>query len=262
MDHTYWHKQTADKPLFPDLLWSRPENRRQAGKLYIIGGNAMGFAAAASAYSAATQAGIGTARVLLPDSLAKTVSKLFPEAEYAPSTPSGSFSQAALGVLLEGSAWSDGVLLAGDFGKNSETAVILEQALQKYSGQLTMVGDGLDYFLQQPALLLSRQQSVLVPSFAQLQKLASASGFPIALTSTMDFLQLVKALHDFSIQNKAAVVLTHIDTTFIAVSGQVSTTKPVVRSGIDLAAHAAVWWLQNPSQPFAALSSAAIKTNS
>ena len=44
MNHDYWHKQTSSKPLFPELIWSRPENRQLAGKLLIIGGNLHGFA--------------------------------------------------------------------------------------------------------------------------------------------------------------------------------------------------------------------------
>ena len=59
------------------MLWSRPENKKHAGKLLVVGGNAQGFAAAAEGYSYADKAGAGTVRVLLPDSLQKTVSKLF-----------------------------------------------------------------------------------------------------------------------------------------------------------------------------------------
>ncbi|MDO8591435.1 MAG: hypothetical protein Q7R60_00720, partial [bacterium] len=85
MANTYWLKQTKDKPLFPDLLWSRPENKRLAGKLLVVGGNLYGFSAPGTAYGAALKAGVGTARVLLPDKLQKTVGKLIPEAEFVPS---------------------------------------------------------------------------------------------------------------------------------------------------------------------------------
>src|SRR5665213_2726910 len=153
MDHNYWHKQAADKPLFPDLLWSRPEHTAQAGKLGIVGGNAHGFSAAAEAYMQADKAGIGTARVLLPDSLQKTVGRIFEAGEYAPSTPSGSFSQSALAEFLDLSGWAEAVLMAGDFGHNSETAIVLEQFISKYSGQLTLVGDAVDYFMSKPQTL-------------------------------------------------------------------------------------------------------------
>ena len=47
-------KQTKAKPFFPDLLWSRPENKFHAGKLLIVGGNAQAALAPAQAYMLAT----------------------------------------------------------------------------------------------------------------------------------------------------------------------------------------------------------------
>jgi NAD(P)H-hydrate repair Nnr-like enzyme with NAD(P)H-hydrate dehydratase domain len=96
MENTNWFKQTPDKPLFADLLWSKPENRLHAGKLLIIGGNKHLVAAPGVAYSAAQKAGIGACRVILPDSTKRMVGKVFPEAEFAPSTPSGSFARESL----------------------------------------------------------------------------------------------------------------------------------------------------------------------
>ena len=259
MDRSYWHKQTSDQPLFPDLLWSRPENKRQAGKLLIIGGNAHGFAAPAEAYAEAGRAGVGTARVLLPDSLQKTVGKIFEAGEYAPSTPSGSFSQQALAELLDMAGWADGVLLAGSLGRNSETAILLEQFVSKYKGQLTLSQDALDYFIQQPSPILDRADTLLVPTFSQLQKLGTASHFATAFSSSMDFLHVIDALHEFTTKHTAGIILKHPETLFVAVKGQVSTTKPPPDgSETKLAAHAATWWLQNPGKTFEAPSCSAL----
>lgn len=258
MDHTYWHKQTTDQPLFPDLLWSRPENRAHAGKLGIIGGNLHGFAAAAEAYSFASDAGVGTTRVLLPDSLKSTVGKVFEAGEYAPSTPSGSFSQKALAEFLELAMWTDSILLAGDFGQNSETAIVLESFLSKFSGQVTLTDDSMNYFLNQPQRLLSRPETLLVLDLPQLQKLAVGAKFPQAFTSTMDFLRLVEMLHNFTITFKPSIIVIHQDTVYIAVNGQVSTTKSNSKPH-QIAPYASVFWLQNPTEPFEALSSSIIK---
>jgi hypothetical protein len=259
--HNFWHKQTAGKPLYPDLLWSRPENKQQAGKLLIAGGNAHGFAAAGEAYSQAAKAGIGTARVLLPDSLQKTVGKVFEAGEYAPSTPSGSFSQKALAEILAMSAWADATLLAGDFGRNSETAILLEKFITKYPGLLALTKDAADYFINAPGSLLARNDTLLVISFAQLQKLATNARFPSALTFEMDFLRLIDALHEFTQSHQASIIVKHLQTIFVAVNGQVSTTK--LAEDLDIwrvktAARAAVWWLQNPAKPFEALSSSVV----
>jgi hypothetical protein len=261
MDREFWHKQTPGQPLFADLLWSRPENKRQAGKLLIVGGNAQGFAAPAQAFAEAEKAGIGTARVLLPDSLQKTVGRVLEAGEYAPSTPSGSFSRQALSEVLAMGNWADGILLAGDFGRNSETAVLLEQLAIKYNSQLTVTQDALDYFTKSPLGLLERESTTLVASFAQLQKLASNAHFTAAFTFDMDFLRLIDTLHEFSLQYPAAVATQHLDSFFVATGGEVSTTKmpadkPIWR--VETAAQAAVWWLQNPSKQFESLTTSLI----
>lgn len=257
--HDYWQRQEPDKALFQDLVWSRPENRNHAGKLLIVGGNKYGFAAPAEAYAEADKAGIGTARVLLPDSLHKTVGKAFTAGEFAPSTPSGSFARTALAELLAMAAWSDGVLLAGDLGRNSETAVLIEQFLQKAPGLITLSKDAVDYCLETPAICLDRPETTLVLTIAQLQKLATNAKFTPAFTFDMDFLNLVEALHNFTTKHPANVVMRHLDNIFVATGGQVSTTKyPADQAAwrTKTAAHAATWWLQNPTKPFEALTTA------
>ncbi len=261
MDRTYWHRQTSEKPLFPDLLWSRPENKTQAGKLGIIGGNAHGFAAAATAYSEAGKAGIGTARVLLPDSLQKTVGRVFEAGEYAPSTPSGSFSQRAYAEVAELAQWTDGLLLAGDIGHNSETAILLEKLAKDYHGQLTVTKDALEYFTATPEGILERPDTLLVLSFAQLQQLGTHAHFTKAFTFDMDLLRLIDQLHEFTTQHRLAIVVKHLENIIVAVEGQVSTTKLTTDRTpwrVRTAAHAAAWWLQNPSKPFEAISSSVL----
>lgn len=261
MQSEYWQKQTADQPLFPDLIWSRPEHRSQAGKLGIIGGHAQSFAAAATAYGIADKAGVGVARVLLPDSLEKTVGRMFAAGEYAPSTPSGSFSRQALGAALELATWSDGLLLAGDLGHNSETAILLEKLAHDYRQQLTLTKDAVDYFTTAPTPLLERENTLLVLSFAQLQKFATQAHFPRAFTFSMDLLRLIEYLHEFTLQHPLAIIVKHLDRLIVATDGQVSSTKlaaelPTWR--VPTAARASVWWLQNPNKPFQALTTAIV----
>jgi NAD(P)H-hydrate repair Nnr-like enzyme with NAD(P)H-hydrate dehydratase domain len=258
--YDYWHKQAAEQPLFPDLIWSQPENRTLAGKLGITGGNAQGFAAVAEAYQMAMKAGIGVARVLLPDSLQHSVGRILEAGEYAPSTPNGSFSRLALAEWQDLAVWGDGVLVAGDLGRNSETAILLEQFIGKFQGPLTLTKDAINYFNQTPRLALDRPQTLLVLSFSQLQKLVMHASNPIALTYDMDLLRLVAALHDLTERFPAALVTKHLETYIVAAGGQVSTTKaaterPVWR--VAMSATAAVWHLQQPAKTFEALSSAA-----
>jgi hypothetical protein len=263
METTYWQKQGSE-PLFPDLLWSRPERRSAAGKLLIIGGNVHAFAAPAEAFMQAQQAGIGTVRVVLPDATKKLVGKLLEHLEYAPSTPSGSFGQKSLAELLDLAAWSDGVLMAGDIGRNSETAILLEKFVAKYPGQLTITKDSADYIVSSPEIVLHREYTLLVLSFAQLQKLASKAGFTSAFTFDMDILRFVSTLHEFTQTYAPHIIVKHHDQMHCAVNGAVVSTKLAEDTDIwrvKTAAHASVWWLQSPSKPLESLAtSIATKT--
>lgn len=254
MVDTNWLRQPSDEPLFPDVLWSRPENRRHAGKLLIVGGNAHGFAAPAAAYAAAAKAGIGTCRVLLPDKLERTIGKLFPEAEFAPSNLSGSFGQKAFAQLEDGANWADGTLLAGDFGRNSETAIVLENFLSKSSARITLTGDSLDYYHEDPSLILDRENTTVVSGFSGLQKLLSGR---LLIKHSMNLSQVVKALITFSKNCPAALVSEHSGQLLVSAGGRVSSTPYKDITWTELAVYAAVWSLQQPKKPFEALTTAA-----
>jgi hypothetical protein len=102
---------------------------------------------------------------------------------------------------------------------------------------------------------------LLVLSFAQLQKLATSAHFPQAFTFDMDFIRLIDTLHTFTTQYSIVIIVKHLDNMFVAVAGQVSTTKLDTDQDIwrvKTAAHASVWWLQNPTKPFEALTSSVV----
>jgi hypothetical protein len=254
MENTNWLKQAQDKPLFADLMWSRPENRIHAGKILIVGGNKFAVTAPGMAYSAAQKAGIGTCRVLLPDATKRTVGKIFPEAEFASSTPSGSFSREALAQLLELAEWADGVLLAGDFGRNSETAILLESFVQKYGGQITVAQDAVDYFLHKQSALFTRKNTLTVTDFGKLQKLAANNKPNPPIKHSMNMHQLVEILQEWKIN----LITCHAEQIVAgAENAKVSTTKKSEESNwqIELAAYAATWWLQQPQKPIEAFTS-------
>lgn len=70
MNTPYWQQQTPAKPLYPDIAWNKPQQRAQAGKLGIIGGNRLSFRAIEHSYTTALATGVGQARVVLPDACA------------------------------------------------------------------------------------------------------------------------------------------------------------------------------------------------
>lgn len=258
MDPTYWHRQGAQEPLFNDLFWSKPENRRSAGKLLIIGGNMHAVTAPAIAYQAASKAGVGASRVLLPSAIQKTIGKHFDEGEFAFSTPSGSFAKTAVNQVLENADWADAILLAGDFGRNSETAIFLEQIVDKYHSLLVLTGDALEYFTNDLGRLNDHGCALMVVPLARLQKMSRAGMPSLIIQQSMSLHALVGLLSSWTRESKARILTYHSGNFVYADGGQVSTTTAEARTdwSTPLAAYAAVWWLQHAARSFEAITSA------
>ncbi len=249
-----WQKQTADKPLFEDLLWSRPENKKYAGKLLIIGGQSGEFQNISSAYSFAREAGAGYIRLLTPESLRK-ITENIEGAEFAPSNKSGGFAKTALAQFFDLSQWADHVLLAGDLGKNSETTVILDGFLLKGPKPITISQNtfqslGIDFDrLLQMALTLIVDRSVF-------QKIGKAVGTHVPITSLTTYESMGEIIQNISARSKANLVITDEEHIWAAAKGKLVSTrsKPVGISA--LSAYCAVWQMQNPGKPLEALSTA------
>ncbi len=254
----YWQKQSKDKPLFEDLIWSKPQQKALGGKLLIIGGNLHAVTAPGTAFDIANKQGIGEVKVLLPDATKKFFGTKAPaEILFARSTPSGSFSTQATNEVQSYLQWADGVLLAGNFGSNSETEALLEK-IATTDKLKVLAGDAIDNLVQVPEVLLQNSYSALVLDIHQLQKLVVAIKYPRAVKSDMALMQLVEFLHDFGKIFPTHLVLQHQDEVIISSSGQIVSTK--VEAGNDwptaYATTAAIWWLQNPTKPLQALATA------
>ena len=259
--HDYWKQQQPTKPLFPDIEWSKPEQRTSRGRLGIIGGNKLGFAGVAESYSTALNTGAGEVRVLLPDCLRKSIPASMTDVIFAPCNPSGSLSRDALPDLTALGTWASCLLLAGDAGRNSETAIAYSDLIRNYTGQLVITRDAVDLVKNDSEALVNRPNTTLIVSFAQLQKIFQAVYYPKMLTFSMQLLQLVEALHKFTVTYPVTIAVLHRDTLIVAHDGQVVTTKwetPLaIWRGIT-AARAATYLMWTPSQPLHAIATSLV----
>lgn len=261
MDYSYWKKQTPTEPLFPDIEWSKPEQRSQAGRLAVIGGNKLGFAGVAEAYDVARKCGVGELRVLLPDVLRKTIPKTMTDVLYAPTNPSGSLNKDALAEMRAMGEWAQSVFLVGDAGRSSETAILYEEFVSTYKGQLVITRDAIDLLKNSAEAIIDRPDTMLVASFAQLQKLFQAVYYPKVLTFSMQLTNFVEAVHKFTITYPTTIVVLHNGTLVIAHDGEVVTTpwgNPMSIWRGSVAARAACYWLWNPKKPTQAIATSVI----
>jgi ADP-dependent NAD(P)H-hydrate dehydratase / NAD(P)H-hydrate epimerase len=252
MSYDYWQRQTTDKPLFPDIEWSKPVQKSLAGRLGIVGGSSLGFAGVGDSFRAALQTGIGEVKVILPDALKKTVPSTMTDVIFAPSNPSGGLSQKSFTELMALGEIVDAVLLVGDAGRNSETAILYEQFAEKYEKNLIITRDAVDLLKNNYEQVVNRKNTTLVISFAQLQKIFRAVYYPKVLTFGMNLTQLVEALHKFTISYPINIAVLHKDSLIIASDGRVTTTpwdNPMqIWRGIT-ATKASVYIAWNPTKP-------------
>lgn len=243
-------KQDPKKALFEDLLWSRPENKRAAGKLLIIGGQAGDFINVSSCYSFAKEAGAGTIRLILPDSLRKIASRI-DGVELAASNSSGSFARAALASFFENSEWSDHVLLAGDFGNSAETTIILDGFLLRGIKPITIsqnalpsIGIGLEQLVHMPFNLIIARKIF--------QKIATAMRSRVPVTSITTYNQMASILEEISNKTKASYTVVDEEHTWCAYKSEVVSTQTKPLDLNALSAYSAVWFMQNPKNPLKA----------
>jgi NAD(P)H-hydrate repair Nnr-like enzyme with NAD(P)H-hydrate dehydratase domain len=260
--YDYWKIQSDDKPLFPDIEWSKPEQRSQAGRLGIIGGNKLGFAGVAESYSTALGAGVGEVRVLLPDVLKRTIPVTITDTVFGATTPSGSLAKSAINDMQALGAWAQGILLVGDAGRNSETAIVYEDFVRNYTGPLTLTRDAIDLIKNSSQNLVDRPDTMLVLSFAQLQKLLQAVYYPKILTFSMQLANLVEIVHKFTISYPVSVMVLHKDQLVMAHEGQVITQaweNPMAIWRGSVATSAASYWLWNPARPVESMAASLVR---
>ncbi|HSE29787.1 MAG TPA: hypothetical protein VLA77_04350 [Candidatus Saccharimonadales bacterium] len=261
MDFDYWRKQPADKAIFPDIEWDKPEQKALAGKLLIIGGNAHGFAAVAQAHKDAVSAGIGECKVALPDSLKKNISSL--DCVFVPTNISGGISKDGLPALKAAAAWADTVLYIGDAGRNSETAIVYEQLLQAFPDKQNIVTrDAADLVKSSWPELLQNPKVTLILTLAQLQKLFQSVYYPKTILFSMQLTNLAESLHKFTITYQAALVVFHNNQMVVAQGGEVTSTPwedaMMIWRG-TVAARAATYITHHPGKVLQAITTSLIK---
>lgn len=258
-----WQKQQLSKPIYDNLVWARPESKAMAGKITIIGGNRFDISIPAQSYTFATQQGIGSCHVVMPQAAKKILPGVHADITFAPSNPSGSFGQKSLVDLQNYATSADCTLLAGGLGRNSETAIVLEN-LVKQSGRFVVSADAVDYFTHQPFLLLDRENTAIIASFAQIQKIMQNVGTIKPITFDMGPVAIADALQSFTVAHQSLIAVEHNGTIFCAISGEVISTSlpnPPKAWRTQTASAIAVWWAQNPGQLLPAAATAITQIN-
>ena len=248
MEHTnYWTEQIVNQPLFEDIIWNKPDNKLHSGQVALIGGHANMFNSMSSAYNGVIQAGIGSATLVIPDSLRKIIGSYDLPVVYAPSNPSGSFGLSAFQILVDQARLNEAAFLVGDMSKNSETAILLEKFINQNSTLTFLSNDVLNSLLILPATSLNNENIIIEVSGPTLQKMLINIRFPMAYLSKMPLNKFAELLHSITLEYNFSLVASHFDQTFVAKKGIVYSQKTSL-SGNNIFEKIVVWIIQQPSK--------------
>ncbi|HUC95616.1 MAG TPA: hypothetical protein VMR76_01495 [Candidatus Saccharimonadia bacterium] len=256
-----WYKQSTKEPLFNDLIWSRPENKSNSGKLLLIGGSNHGFSETVKYYSDLSRAGLGTIKVILSNSTKKILGNMSDDIIYCASNNSGSLGSEAYAEIIDYASWADGLFLSGELGSNSQTVILIEKLVTNYQKLILFYGDSVDIALQMDTSLLLKSNHVFIAPISKIQKMFTKMSSKKAITSKTSLHDLIKIFYEFSQANPISIV-TILEDHVIAISdNKISTTKinDLKSSSLfNLAAHVVCWSIQNPKKLFEAFSCSAI----
>lgn len=263
-DLSYWHKQS--QPLFDNLLWNIPEQK--TGHIAVVGGNSQNFSTVVRISEFINQTfPVKTLSTVLPDALRGKLPPL-PNVDFLPSTESGSFAKSRQLELAVSSP--DATLIIGDLSRNSATAVALSDAIASSMPQdetppnlLVIARDSVDLLASEADRWLSRPNTVIIASMAQLQKLFRAIYYPRMILLSQPLIPTLETLHKFTLTYPATLLTFHQDNIIVAQGGEVSTThlvdtdySPISLWSGQLAARVTALNLYNPKQNFAATTAA------
>jgi NAD(P)H-hydrate repair Nnr-like enzyme with NAD(P)H-hydrate dehydratase domain len=219
-DFDYWRRQGAEK-LFPEVDTMRPEQRRFAGKLLLIGGNKGMFFTVANAMQEAGKIGVGECRAVMPDSLKNMVPST-PDIYFAESEVSGAFGQKSLPEMLRQAEWADAIILVGDLGKNGETSIVMAEFLNRVDKPIYLTRDAIDAVTADATNWSMRDaRTILLASLPQLQKLLRSLYYPKVITLSMPTNQLVETLHKFTLTYEMTIVTFHNEQLIVAQNGEI-----------------------------------------
>lgn len=210
--------EKIEKKPTDNLEWNIPERKQSI--VNIIGGNLQNFSTPAKVAEYLIKSyPIKTVNLVLPDVLK---SKLPPldNLIFLPSTESGSLMGKK--ELTEAINMVDFNLIIGDLSKNSVTTKAVASACQNAEKPIIVTRDAVDLITEgQLDRILMNENLILMASLAQLQKVFRTVYYPKVLLLSQSLMQVVEALHKFTLSYPVAIATLHGGQILIARNGKV-----------------------------------------
>lgn len=251
-------EKQVDKPLYEDILWSRPV--RRTGRILLVGGHRDGFAELQKVYQGFEDAQVAECRLALPDKLSKLVGSLEGVSLLA-STPSGSIARDALSELVYLANESDLVSLGPDLSNNSETTLVMQRLIAETRASVVIPPQSAEQLLPEAGEWKDKENLLLFLNQKLLYKLAAklAVDATIPLNPTAD--SIAEITLAVSKEFSPSVVVLFENSIIVAIDGKASITKTKTSNIGKLVGLLGTFWLQNESKRYEALTTGAYSAN-
>lgn len=229
MEKVEGFRKLTENP-YGDLYWNLPEAKQ--GWLNVVGGNKERFHAPVSiANSIREKWPVEKVVTILPDAV-RPIFQDFPDVAFGASTESGSFRDGAELSRFFGEA--DFNLVVGDLSKNSVTVGAIVSAVSKSEKPVLLTRDAVDLFAEGcgEADLLN-ERVMFFGSMVQMQKIFRAVYYPKVLLLSQPLLQVVEALHKFTLSYPVTLITFHAGQFLVARDGRVEAV-PFEKAGISM----------------------------
>lgn len=207
-----------NKNPYEDLSWNIPEQKQ--GILYIYGGNSQSFNTEIRvAEKAAKDYPLKEIKNIFPASLQKNLPPV-DNFIFMPATESGSLAKSE--ELINSINIADFNIFLGDFSKNSITIDAITNACTKVEKPTIIARDSVDLITENNIEeLLQNDNNIIFATTAQLQKIFHAVYYPKIITLSQPIMQIIEALHKFTISYTSTLVIFNNGQLLVAKDGQV-----------------------------------------
>lgn len=244
-------QKQENQPLFSEILWSRPQNTRSAKSLLIVGGHKQSFKHTQDLFMQSNAAGIGNAKLALPDSLKEKIN-IEHGILYLPSNRSGSISLKAGATLTNVGKNFDGILISSDLSDHPEISKLVSKMVGAF--KTTFIFDGAAVFYVNDNVLVGLKEKLLVLKYIDAQKFAAIAEVDSWNTEKNGLVAQIENISALAKHLSSNLVVTTGSNNIVCVQNKISVTSSNLGAG-EISATLATFLLQHADK-YRALTSA------
>jgi NAD(P)H-hydrate repair Nnr-like enzyme with NAD(P)H-hydrate dehydratase domain len=248
----------TDKPVFPDIFWSRPTTKARAGRLLIVGGQRHEFSQVQAIFEMSQASGSGYVQAAMPDSL-RPLLRDNAFGHLLPATSSGSLGRAATAELLQLAEDYDALIVGANLTNNSETGILIETLIREVERPIIITEETIGILKFHPDLITGNPKALVVTTMGGLFNLANYHHLPLAIRPNSGVLGKLEILHQLSAISKCSYFVFDGEI-MVSADGQLGLTplqQPLSRLPAAPTGVAGTFWVQERTRPFEALMTAA-----